>query len=182
MSDASSRGFLDVRQIRVPIGVVHEVHAHLRHVGRLGLEGVAFWAGRQEGVIFEVTDPVIPTQRTGRTADGGLAVIVDGEALFRMNVWLHRHQLTLIAQVHSHPGDAYHSDTDDAYAIQTRVGGLSIVVPDFAHAPFSLQTVAVHRLTPGGVWQLLSPTDVLTLIQVVRPSGETSRCSDCARS
>ena len=50
----------------------------------------------------------------------------------RLNVLLHERNLTLVAQLHSHPTNAYHSSTDDTYPIVTRAGRISLVVPDFA--------------------------------------------------
>ena len=37
-----------------------------------------------------------------------------------------------MAQVHSHPGEAFHSPADDRWAIPRQVGALSIVLPFFA--------------------------------------------------
>jgi len=45
---------------------------------------------------------------------------------------LRENRLSLVAQVHSHPREAFHSWADDKYAIVRHVGALSIVVPDFA--------------------------------------------------
>jgi hypothetical protein len=36
------------------------------------------------------------------------------------------------AQVHSHPGEAFHSKADDRWAIVRHEGALSLVVPNFA--------------------------------------------------
>lgn len=175
----ASAGFLGVRRILVPQHVVNHLHEHLRAMGELGCEGVGFWAGVQSGDVFEVRTAVIPTQWSGRTTDGeaegsdeahgggGLAVVISGDALFQMNVWLYEQRLTLIAQVHSHPGDAYHSGTDDLYAVLTCVGGLSIVVPDFATEPFSLERAAIYRLGQHGLWSQLAPRKAEALISIV---------------
>ena len=42
---------------------------------------------------------------------------------FRVNRTFYEQGLTLAGQVHSHPADAYHSDTDDAYPLMTLIGG-----------------------------------------------------------
>ncbi len=39
--------------------------------------------------------------------------------------------LVIIAQVHSHAGDAFHSKTDDAWTFDTSEGFISIVVPEY---------------------------------------------------
>jgi JAB domain-containing protein similar to deubiquitination enzymes len=128
-------GFAEVRSVRVPRHCIERMQSHLAAVGRKGLEGMAFWVGTHQNEIFEVRETIIPQQRGTRTAHG-LAVTVAGEELHRLNLWLFRNKLRLIAQIHSHPTDAYHSDTDDQYAIATTVGCLSLVVPNFAAKPF----------------------------------------------
>jgi hypothetical protein len=80
---------------------------------------------------------------------------VEGSELHRLNVWLFEHGEELAVQVHSHPTDAYHSDTDDAYPIVAIRGGLSIVVPDFARDGLLGHGVAYYRLGREG-WDELS--------------------------
>lgn len=144
-----------VNEVLVPQRVVDATQTHLRAAGRRGLEGMALWAGRQDGACFEVTDAVIPRQQGHRT-DHGLAVSVPGVELHRINMLLHRAGLRLVAQVHSHPTEAFHSDTDDRYAIATALGCLSLVVPDFAVRPFALHDCAAYRLTRRRWWRFSS--------------------------
>ncbi len=154
-----------MKTIVVARTAVAEAHAHLRRVGRAGFEGFALWAGVVEGQSFTVRQTIIPVQK-GIKAEEGVCVRVEAEELHRINVWLHEHGCTLIAQIHSHPTDAYHSETDDAYPIVTTLGGISIVVPDFAKRSFVLEECAVYRLMPGEGWIELSPVELNALIQV----------------
>lgn len=159
-------GFLDITQILVPGALVSEAHAHLQEVGTRDFEGQALWAGRREGPAFHVSHTLIPAQTGFRTA-GGVGVYVEAEELHRINVWLYQQQLSLIAQLHSHPGSAYHSDTDDAFPVATTVGCLSIVVPSFAQEPFALSACAVYRLRPGRGWASLTPAEAQQLITII---------------
>jgi hypothetical protein len=159
------KGFLEVNEVRAPKEVIADTQAHLREVGRKGLEGVALWAGKHTAGIFTVERAIIPSQKAFRT-EQGLLYTVGPEELHRINVWLYENQMTLIAQIHSHPGAAYHSETDDSYPIVTTVGALSLVVPDFARAPFELENCAVYRLFSGRGWVELSTTEAEQLIQI----------------
>lgn len=123
----------------------------MRSAGKARLEGMVLWAGRQANQIFDVTELVVPRQRALSTSDG-LCAIVDEEELRRLNIYLYKGSLELIAQVHTHPGRAYHSSTDDANAITTTVGSFSIVVPNFAVIDYALSHCAVYRLNAGGSW------------------------------
>ncbi len=156
---------MGVKAVSIPRRLALETHAHLRHISRQNLEGFALWAGVLQRDTFFVTRVRIPEQAGVRT-DDGLLVMVGNDELHRLNVWLYEEGLTLIAQVHSHPTDAYHSDTDDALPIVTTVGGLSLVVPFFARNPFSLADYAVYRLMPDGDWLGLSTDEVDELIVI----------------
>lgn len=140
-----------VTQVLVPLVVMQEGHEILRAAGRAGLEGMILWAGTQVGEQFRVTELIVPRQRGLRTADG-LCVVVDGDELHRLNVYLFESNLQLIAQIHSHPGMAYHSSTDDEFAVATTAGCFSLVVPDFAVREFNLEDTAVYRLSESGKW------------------------------
>jgi hypothetical protein len=78
---------------------------------------------------------------------------VDGESLFKVNKTVHERNETLAAQIHTHPTDAYHSETDDAYPLVTLLGALSIVLPNFAkHAPGDIDSWAWYRLSKRAKW------------------------------
>jgi hypothetical protein len=143
---------VDVEKVLVKRRDAQRVHTHLRDVGRQGYEGLGLWAGRQTGSVFQVDQAIIPAQRHIRTADG-VCVITGAEELHRINVWLYRNGLTLIAQIHSHPGRAYHSSTDDEFAVATTVGCFSLVVPDFATGSFEIDRLASYRLDASGTWR-----------------------------
>jgi len=91
-------------------------------------------------------------------------VRVEGDELHRLNVWLFEHHEQLAAQVHSHPTEAYHSETDDTYPIVTVRGGLSLVVPDFGRSGLRGKGVASYRLGISG-WDELAQDEVQRLIQ-----------------
>ena len=52
-------------------------------------------------------------------------------------------------------------------SIVTAVGGLSLVVPDFAVRSFSVKECAVYRLTQDGRWAEVNARQATTLICVV---------------
>ena len=60
-------------------------------------------------------------------------------------------------QVHSHPADAYHSETDDNYPIATLDGSLSIVLPFFGRDGWESSNIAAYRLGPNGWVELTGP-------------------------
>ncbi len=154
-----------VERVVVPLEIAEKTQSHLRAAGRGGNEGLALWSGVQEGSTFAVTTLVTPPQRAIRSPEG-ICVVVDGDALHKVNVETFRRGERLLAQVHSHPGRAYHSPMDDRYAVVTSPGALSLVIPDFAVRPFDLGECAAFRLAKSGVWRQVHPGDVARLISV----------------
>ena len=147
--------FESIRKFIVPSDICNTSDDHLREAGRDGNERFVLWSGIVRDERFFVKTMHVPKQTAYRLA-GGLCVRVEAEELHRLNVWLYKHGERLAIQVHSHPTEAFHSDTDDAYPMVTTRGGLSLVVPDFARFGVRGPDTALYRLSPAG-WQALSP-------------------------
>lgn len=126
-----------------------ETDQRLRDAGRDGCELFVLWTGVLSGNTFSIQTIHVPKQ-TSYKGKGGLCVRVDGSELHRLNRWLFENNEELGVQVHTHPTNAYHSETDDAYPIVTERGGISIVVPYFARDGVRGPRVAVYRLDDDG--------------------------------
>ena len=156
----------DVDRVDVPRRCAEAAQQHLRAVGRRGYEGMALWVGKRLGSVFVVEETIIPKQQ-GHQTPLGVYVEVGGDELHRINVWLYEHEMELIAQLHSHPTDAYHSSTDDEFPIATTVGSVSIVLPNYAVDPFAVGNCAVYRLSQDNVWEELTQDEAVDLIHVI---------------
>ncbi len=152
-----------VQEFVVPLRLIDQTLEPLQAAGAEGCEAFVLWGGRNATEErFEFEAAYVPHQTTGR-ATGGLLVTVDGAALFRVNRAFYEAGLTLAGQVHSHPGAAYHSDTDDRYPLMTLIGGLSAVVPEFGQGGRGrLADWAWYRLVGLGEW---APLDENTRIE-----------------
>jgi len=159
-------GFLDIGKILVPQKCVLIVYEHLRKAGSNGVEGIALWAGKSSNTVFTVETAVIPKQKALRYEDG-LLYTVEGDELHRLNKWLYLNKLSLIAQVHSHPREAYHSSTDDEFPIISTVGGISIVIPNFGFGEISKRSWAVYRLQQQSGWVEQNAEEVNSLIEII---------------
>jgi len=159
-------GFQGIKRVLLPREIALEGHRFLRLAGEQHSEGIALWAGYADGTTFLVTDLLIPKQ-TGIRREDGICAVVEGSELRRIGLELYKAGRQLFAQIHSHPTEAYHSSTDDEYAIVNTMGGLSLVVPDFAVRPFNLDEYATYRLSEKGAWDELNPREVAQLIHVV---------------
>ena len=64
-------------------------------------------------------------------------------------------------QVHTHPGAAYHSATDDAFPVVHTSGFLSLVIPNFAQGPIGFDQAFLARRDERGSWREVSISDHL---------------------
>jgi hypothetical protein len=146
-----------IERFHVTLDVVRVTNDALAVQGEKGFEAFVLWTGVALDGVFTVQNAYVPRQIATRTEDG-VCVTVTGVELHRLNVWLFERGETLACQVHTHPKQAYHSETDDTFPIVTALGGLSIVVPDFARSGIQGSGVAAYRLTRSG-WHQLTPTE-----------------------
>jgi proteasome lid subunit RPN8/RPN11 len=157
-------GLLQVRSFVIPSSILHETIAFLQEVGLKGYEGFVLWTGELlDTDRFRFCRAIVPEQRAMVT-ESGLLVTVEGKALFEVNKAAHAHGEILAAQVHSHPTDAYHSSTDDAFPLVTLLGALSIVVPNFGmNALREMDLWAWYRLSKRGRWV---PAEKTTKVEI----------------
>ncbi len=153
-----------VRTFSVSQETVDHTEAALREAGRNGHERFALWTGSTRGDLFSVDHLYVPQQRGYQFGDG-LCVRVGADALHELNVWLYRNQQVLAIQIHTHPQEAYHSETDDTYPIVTTLGGLSLVVPRFCREGLLCRGLAFYRLGVDG-WRRQSAKAATSLLAV----------------
>jgi len=139
------KGFLNLDTIHIHHEQWLEALNFLRLAGKHHVEGLALFAANIFDNCCSIQKVIIPKQ-TAYLLENGLMYAVDGEEILRINHWLREKDLRLIAQIHSHPTLAYHSEMDDRYPIVDIMGGISIVVPYFANKNYKIQDCAVYRL------------------------------------
>ena len=158
-------GFSGISKVVINYSHLKKAFDFLRLAGESGVEGIALFAGEQNGSDFQIKEVIIPKQK-GYVLEQGLLYAVDGDELHRIKVWLYNNNLDLIAQIHSHPGVAYHSDTDDRYPIVDTVGGISIVAPNFASNVTALTQCAIYRLSTYASWISLDKNGIKNLFVI----------------
>lgn len=156
-----------IKKYVFPLDTIVEAYSLMRYAGSKGVEGMSLFAGVIDADSFQVKQTIIP-QQTGYIMEQGLLYSVSGDELYRINKHLFESKLMLGAQIHSHPGRAYHSETDDAFPIVTVVGGLSIVIPNFAKGPIDMRDWAVYRLSLDNQWISLSYEKVCECITIIQ--------------
>jgi len=132
--------------------VLPETFRTLSACGEGRRECVAYWTGpANDAVVDGVEHPIHKRSAYGYEVDDG----------WLTQFWKKLAQLgrSIKAQVHTHPGAAFHSAVDDQWPIISQPGFLSIVIPNFASRAASLENAWVGRLRPDGVWEQLPSAD-----------------------
>lgn len=153
MSEPAPRVFLSD-------GLLERTRELLAGPGADGYEAVVVWVGRREPEQpIEALVAVRPGQIAYRGTDG-CAVEVPPDALTALIATLPP-DLSIVARVHTHPTEAYHSAVDDTNMLISHEGALSIVVPNFARAArLELRHCSVNELDHDLGWVELTSREV----------------------
>lgn len=109
----------------VPQGILAKTFAQLRQCGRGRSECQVWWTSPWKAPD-KITSMVHPQHQAHA---GGFAV--DDAWLSAMWMRLADRGEGVRVQIHTHPGSAFHSTTDDQYPVIHTPGFLSLVIPDF---------------------------------------------------
>lgn len=133
-----------------PSNVIHTTLELLRKAGSRGREGIVLWLGYRTDQHIQVTDAYQPHH----TSKADMFHITPA-GMIALHDELRQRRRMVAAQVHTHPGRAYHSKADDRWAIVRHVGALSLVIPNFAFDTTTnefLDTAKVFRFSNEGKW------------------------------
>ena len=159
--DSSGRTVVPI--MRVERTLVRESALMLREMSADGTEAVLLWVGVRNDAHARVKRIVVPEFTSTwqyfevsldvRSVLAG-ALAAEGEMV--------------LAQLHTHPGPAFHSRADDRFALPRHTGAISIVVPNFA-ADWNgdLEDVSVNVHRGAGVWRELANWEASSVIEVI---------------
>lgn len=132
---------------RLPRRMIDETFATFRSCGAGKRECQLYWGSSWAGPN-QLTHLIHPKHKS---SFAGLAL--DSGWISRFWLDLADQGLGVRVQVHTHPGEAFHSPTDDAYPLIHEAGFLSLVIPDFAMGPVGFQDAYLTEIQPDGRWQ-----------------------------
>jgi hypothetical protein len=143
--------------------IVEATLASLQKAGERGHEGIVLWLADRANpsVIVEAYVP-----RHVAQAD---RFWMSSEAMNEMMDHLRSTRRAAAAQVHSHPGLAFHSQVDDTYALPQHAGAFSVVVPFFGAGTTSdnfEQCSAFFVLSSEGKWEPMGMPDTQDHLEI----------------
>jgi proteasome lid subunit RPN8/RPN11 len=131
--------------------VLERSFQHLRLCGAARRECIVFLAGPLSEP--DRVDEVLHPEHTASAA----GYEVDPAWISELWLDLARRRQTIRVQVHTHPGAAYHSSTDNDFALVHTPGYMSLVIPDFARGTVSLKGSYLTARAADGSWHELDP-------------------------
>lgn len=131
--------------------LLDDTYAQLRWCGQRRRECQLYWVSswRNPHRITRVVHPV--------HAATMVSVEIDGAWLNGFFLELVKRSECIRVQVHSHPGDAFHSETDDRWPALNVPGFLSLVIPNFAAGAVGLTGAYLAEQDAIGAWKQSSP-------------------------
>lgn len=149
-----------MKKMRCGKSLVQESLLRIRAAGKADRETVVLWLGRgSESEGWVITECYHPRHFAEYDY-----FKIPAESMRELMRYLREKKLKLIAQVHSHPKEAFHSAADDAWAIVRYEGALSLVVPHFGgrtDAESFLDDIAVYKLAKDDSWLKANPRSEL---------------------
>ena len=143
----------------------------LQDRGSEGLEAVVLWLGSAlDDETAHVSTAYVPEQ-IARRSSFGVSVEITRAGLSRLIADLPE-GVFVLARVHSHPTDAYHSDVDDENMVISHPRAISVVVPFFAKAGIRLTECSVNELVHGKGWRELEPEEVERRFKITTGTAE----------
>jgi proteasome lid subunit RPN8/RPN11 len=133
------------------------VRAGLAPEVRRGHEGIVYVLGRTDGFV---TLAVAVFRPQARTTPGSFYVSAD--AMAPCVTAASSLNLQVVGQIHSHPGQAYHSGGDVEGARIRYMGYASIVVPNYGRSLPDLNGVTAYMWRTGE-WRLLTDADLVII-------------------
>jgi len=127
---------------------------------RSGLEAGCIWYGRRGDEFNLVSMIGVPKQENNPRN-----FHIDADSLAELNETIGETGLTVVAQVHIHPGiSVEHSPYDDKMIVSLRIH--SLVIPHYGKRPCDISNVGVHVFCDGR-WVLLDSAKGVETVRII---------------
>ena len=119
-------------------------------------ESGAFLLGHRNGQRTRITDFVLYDDLDPHCLDTGI-VRFDGRYFGKIWELCKTRGLTVVADVHVHPGGSQQSESDRTHPMISSKGHLALILPHFATSPLSKREIGIYRYQGAKRWQTVKP-------------------------
>jgi hypothetical protein len=127
-----------------------ERRGHRRHEAGVFLLGVEYCERREvrDVIFYDDLDP--QAYATG-------VCVLHGDAFAKLWAICRTKKLTVVADAHTHPDEAFQSSSDKANPMVARSGHIAIIIPDFARRPIRAGHLGIYEYCGQHEWMDRSP-------------------------
>ncbi len=138
--------------------VWRRLKAKLRERGRRCRgENGAFLFGHREGESTRIVDFVLYDDLDPYALDSGI-VRFDGRYFRDLWAICNSRGLTVVADVHVHPGQSGQSDSDRNHPMISQAGHIALILPRFATGAQPRRGIGIYRYLGGKKWETVQPS------------------------
>ena len=121
-------------------------------------ESGAFLLGYHNGQSTRIVDFILYDDLDPHCLDTGI-VRFDGRYFGTLWAICKKRALTVVADVHVHPGGSQQSKSDRAHPMISCEGHLALILPRFATSPLPKREIGIYRYQGAKRWQTITPAD-----------------------
>jgi proteasome lid subunit RPN8/RPN11 len=152
IAEITSRLFAPRHRLSCSWLLWHRLLTGLRQRGHhYSRESGAFLLGERRGNRVRVLQFVLYDDLDPECLDTGI-VRFDGRHFGKLWDLCRQRNLTVVADVHTHPGCSGQSDSDRAHPMISRAGHIALIMPRFAAAPIQISEVGIYRYEGAKHW------------------------------
>jgi hypothetical protein len=129
------------------MSLLHELHGR----GGEQHEAGAFLLGMKGKRRLEIKDAVFYDDLDPNAHDSGVCVL-PGDAFAKLWKICRQRNLSVVADIHTHPGEARQSCSDRMNPMVANVGHIAIIVPHFARAPVTNGSLGIYEYRGSYQW------------------------------
>jgi hypothetical protein len=138
-------------RITCPVRRWRWIVGELERRGRRRHEAGVFLLGFEHRRKLQVTDTIFYDELDPRAYATGVCVLT-GDAFAKLWTTCRQRQLTVVADVHSHPAAAFQSPADRAHPMVARAGHIAIIVPNYGAWPVRPDELGIYEYRGNHDW------------------------------
>jgi len=129
----------------------NEILSELDRRGERRHEAGAFLLGTITGKRRNIVDVVYYDDLDASAYESGVCILY-GDAFSRLWAVCRERGLTVVADVHTHPGGAGQSWSDKTNPMVARAGHVALIVPNFSQTPIKISELGIYQYCGDHQW------------------------------
>ncbi len=138
-------------KLSCPTALWERIMAELRRRGGQRHESGAFLLGMERGARRGALDVVFYDDLDPRAYESGVCIL-KANAFSKLWALCRARNMTVVADIHTHPGVAFQSEADRMNPMVARAGHIAVIVPNFAAAPVDCEQLGIFEYQGEHRW------------------------------